>query len=214
MADKFRCGEIRLQIKNTPNAGNYNLQMELLADFTPDRKKFPEGFGKMTKDLKEKNGIRWMGVWHALGGFWTMHPDAMKHSLLRAVSGGPAYVSDKPGATDPGILKPLIYQDGEILMMDRSEKPTEDCAFSDPLTDGVLKLHNVAPYGNGRAGGIAVYNLTGRKQQFSFAPADIPDLDMAESYRVYDYFSRKSFLLGRNMSPEHRDGSRKRIRRK
>ena len=29
--------------------------------------------------------------------FWTMHKDAVKHSLLRAVSGGPVYVSDKPG---------------------------------------------------------------------------------------------------------------------
>ena len=31
--------------------------------------------------------------------------------------------------------------------MDRSAKPTEDCVFSDPLEGGVLKLHNVAPWG-------------------------------------------------------------------
>ena len=68
--------------------------------------------------------------------FWTMHPDAIKHSLLRAISGGPVYVSDKPGATDPEVLKPLIYQDGELLRMERSAKPTVDCAFSDPLAEG------------------------------------------------------------------------------
>ena len=321
---------------------------ELLADFAPDPKKFPNGFRKMTEDLKKKNGIWWMGVWHALGGFWgglipesalaqkerpylyktvsgklvpspvtgerfyrdwyeelnregisfvkvdgqssatwyfenclplaeavrgmnealesgasrmdgavincmgmamenilarpatsisrnsddfcpdkeggfaehllqnaynslyhnelyccdwdmfwTMHKDAAKHSLLRAVSGGPVYVSDKPGATDPEILKPLIYQDGEILMMDRSAKPTEDCAFSDPLAEGALKLHNASSYGDKKAGGIAAFNLTDRKQFLSFIPADIPDLDQADSYWVYDYFEKNAFPLGR-----------------
>ena len=323
---------------------------ELLADFAPDRKKFPEGFRKMTEELKENNGIRWMGVWHALGGFWgglvpesplarreapylyqtvsgklvpspvtgekfyrdwyellnrqgisfvkvdgqssatwyfendlplaqavrgmnealesgasrmdggvincmgmamenilarpatavsrnsddfvpdkeeggfaehllqnaynalyhnelyccdwdmfwTMHKDAVKHSLLRAVSGGPVYVSDKPGATDPEILKPLTYQNGKILMMDRSAKPAQDCIFSDPMKEGVLKLHNIASYGDKKAGGMAVFNLTDRMQPFSFCPGDIPDLEVAHTYRVYDYFSKKAFSLDRN----------------
>ena len=323
-------------------------QDELLAGFEPDGKKFPDGFKKMTEDIKQETDVRWFGVWHALGGywggivpgseleekerpylyravngkvlpspftgekfyrdwykelnreginfvkvdgqsavpyyfenslpvceaargmnqalesgasrmdgavincmgmamesilarpvsaisrnsddfcpdneggfaehllqnaynslyhnelyccdwdmFWTMHKDARKHSLLRAVSGGPVYVSDKPGATDPDILKPLMYLDGEILMMDRSAKPTEDCAFSDPLTDGVLKLHNIASYGDKKAGGIAAYNLTDKKQFLSFIPADIPDLDQADTYRIYDYFGKKAVSLGR-----------------
>lgn len=322
---------------------------ELLADFVPDKGKFPEGFRQMTEDIKKKTDVRWFGVWHALGGywggiapgsaldvnespylyrtvngkilpspftgerfyrdwyevlnregisfvkvdgqsavpyyfenslpvcraargmnqslesgasrmdgavincmgmamenilarpataisrnsddfcpdnesgfaehllqnaynslyhnelyccdwdmFWTMHKDAVKHSLLRAVSGGPVYVSDRPGATDPEILKPLIYHDGEVLMMDRSAKPTEDCAFSDPLAEGVLKLHNTSSYGDRKAGGIAVYNLTDREQFLSFSPADIPDLDQADTYQVYDYFGKRAFSLGRN----------------
>ena len=129
--------------------------------------------------------------------FWTMHKDAEKHSLLRAVSGGPVYVSDKPGATDPNVLKPLRYRDGELLMMDRAAKPTEDCVFTDPLTNGVLKLHNIASYGEKKAGGIAAYNLTDKKQFLSFAPADIPDLDQADTYLVYDYFGKKVKTLGR-----------------
>ena len=130
--------------------------------------------------------------------FWTMHPDAIKHSLLRAISGGPVYVSDKPGATDPEVLKPLIYQDGELLRMERSAKPTVDCAFSDPLAEGVLKLHNVAPYGDRKGGGIAAFNLTGQRQGFSFQPSDIPELTVADTYWVYDYFGRKAFTLARN----------------
>ncbi len=131
--------------------------------------------------------------------FWSMHEDCVKHSLLRAVSGGPVYVSDKTGATDPDVLKPLLYENGRILMMDRSAKPTEDCVFSDPTADGVLKLHNVASWGDcQKGGGIAVFNLTDRKQSFTFRPTDIPDLEAADMYWVYDYFERKVFSLGRD----------------
>lgn len=131
--------------------------------------------------------------------FWTMHEDCVRHGLLRAISGGPVYTSDKTGATNPDVLKPLIYEDGRILMMDRSAKPTEDCVFSDPMADGVLKLHNVASWGGGRkGGGIAVYNLTDRQQSFRFRPTDIPDLEVADTYWVYDYFEKKAFVLGRN----------------
>lgn len=131
--------------------------------------------------------------------FWTMHEDCVRHGLLRAISGGPVYTSDKTGATNPDVLKPLIYEDGRILMMDRSAKPTEDCVFSDPMADGVLKLHNVASWGGGRkGGGIAVYNLTDRQQPFRFRPTDIPDLEVADTYWVYDYFEKKASARGRN----------------
>ena len=46
--------------------------------------------------------------------FWTKHEDAVKHSLLRAISGGSIYVSDQIGDTNPDVLKPLAYHNGEI----------------------------------------------------------------------------------------------------
>ena len=131
--------------------------------------------------------------------FWTRHEDAVKHSLLRAVSGGPVYFSDRIGDTVPEVLKPLVYQDGRVPMMARSAKPTEDCIFSNPMAGGVLKLHNVAAWGaDGKGGGIAVYNLTKERQAFTFAPADIPDLDVCDKYWIYDFFQKKVFSLGRN----------------
>ena len=92
-------------------------------------------------------------------------------------------------------MKPLTYQNGKILMMDRSAKPAQDCIFSDPMKEGVLKLHNIASYGDKKAGGMAVFNLTDRMQPFSFCPGDILDLEVAHTYRVYDYFSKKAFSL-------------------
>ena len=129
--------------------------------------------------------------------FWTSHPDGRKHSLLRAVSGGPVYFSDRVGETNPDVLKPLTYLDGRLPMMIRSAKPTEDCVFSDPRSGGVLKLHNAAPWGSGMAGGIAVYNLTGDRQSFSFAPADIPELEHAPGYWVYDWFKKQVYSVGK-----------------
>ena len=345
-----------LREKNVPakwmiiDDGWLSVQDEMLYDFVPDKKKFPDGFKNMIKEIKAKGDIRWFGVWHALGGywggilqgsglddeespylyrtvsgkivpspltgerfyrdwyqklrreeidcvkvdgqsavpyyfenslpvseaarginqalesgasymdgaiincmgmamesilarpasavsrnsddfvpnkeggfaehllqnaynalyhnelyccdwdmFWTRHEDCVKHSLLRAISGGPVYVSDKIGETNPEILKPLVYENGKILMMDRAAKPTEDCIFSDPMTSGVLKLHNIAPWGNsGKGGGIAVYNLTGSRQIFTLSPSDIPDLKISEMYWVYNYFEKKVFSLGRN----------------
>lgn len=132
--------------------------------------------------------------------FWTTHPQNLKHSLLRAISGGPVYVSDKIGETNPEVLKPLAYLDGEILLMDRSAKPTEDSAFIDPLKEGVLKLHNVASWGNKKAGGIALFNLTSNEQSYSFKPSDIVGITYSDSYWVYDYFNKKAFILKRDES--------------
>ena len=354
--EKIRQKADELLEKNVPvkwmiiDDGWLSVQDELLYDFAPDKKKFPNGFRNMVKEIREKGDIRWFGVWHALGGywggilqgsdldhkespylyrtvngkivpspqtgerfyrdwyqklrreeidfvkvdgqsavpyyfenslplseaargmnqalesgasymdgaiincmgmamenilarpasavsrnsddfvpdkedgfaehllqnaynalyhnelyccdwdmFWTKHEDCVKHSLLRAISGGPVYVSDKIGETNPEVLKPLVYENGRILMMDRAARPTEDCIFCNPMESGVLKLHNVATWGNcGKGGGIAVYNLTKSSQAFTLKPADIPDLEMSEMYWVYDYFEKKVSAVGRN----------------
>ena len=83
-------------------------------------------------------------------------------------------------------------------MMDRSAKPTEDCIFSNPTVNGVLKLHNTASWGSReKGGGIAVYNLMKKEQPFTFRPADIPELEETDKYWVFDYFSGKAVSLGR-----------------
>ncbi len=129
--------------------------------------------------------------------FWTKHPYASKHSLLRAISGGPVYFSDKIGETDPEVLKPLACSDGKLLMMARSARPTEDCVFTDPLKEGVLKLSNYAACGDlAYAGGIAAYNLSGSTQTVSFTPEEVPEIAGAEKYWVYDYFGKEAHLLG------------------
>lgn len=129
--------------------------------------------------------------------FWTKHKFAAKHSLLRAISGGPVYFSDRIGDTVPEVLEPLCLKDGSLLMMARSARPAEDCVFTDPVKEGVLKLTNYAPYGDGYAGGIAVYNLSGREQTFSFVPEDVPELAGYDRFVIYDWFRHTVRALGK-----------------
>ena len=131
--------------------------------------------------------------------FWTKHPDSAKHALLRAISGGPVYCSDRVGETDPAVLRPLAYKNGELPMMDRSAMPTADCIFTDPIKSGYLKLQNTAPYGNGlTGGGIAVYNLSDHATACTFAPAEIEGITACDTYVVYDYEEKAFRTAGRN----------------
>ena len=129
--------------------------------------------------------------------FWTKHVHAKKHALLRAISGGPVYFSDKTGGTDPETLSCLSFLDGRVLMMDRSAMPTEDCVFTDPREDGVLKLQNTGTREDGtRGGGIAALNLTGKEQTFSFSVQEIPELT-EENYWMYDFMKGTVKLVTR-----------------
>lgn len=127
--------------------------------------------------------------------FWTNHPAGAKHALLRAVSGGPVYVSDRLGETVPEVLKPLCDPEGRIYRMDRSAQPTEDCVFRDPRKDGVLKLQNTVSGKACRAGGLAVFNLTGKAQPFTIGPGQLAELPRAEAWLVYDWFRKKASVV-------------------
>jgi len=85
-----------------------------------------------------------VGVW--FGEFmqpdWDMfqsgHPMGSFHAAGRAVSGGPVYVSDRPGTHDFGLLRRLVLSDGTVLRADGVGRPTLDCLFSDVTREPVL----------------------------------------------------------------------------
>lgn len=123
--------------------------------------------------------------------FWTSHPDARKHGILRAVSGGPVYFSDRIGETDREAVKPLVYRDGRILRMERTAKPSPDCVFCNPEKSGLLKVTNVCAYGQSQTGGaVAVYNISGTNAETKVGPGDIYDLPKGDYY-LYDWMRRE-----------------------
>ncbi len=133
--------------------------------------------------------------------FQSGHPAGAFHAAGRAVSGGPVYVSDKPGSQDFALLRTLVLPDGAALRADLPGRPTPDCLFADPTRDDVLlKIFNRC----GDAGLVGVFNarydpsaslvLSG-----AVSPADVPGL-RGERFAVYAHTRSELRTLGPNDS--------------
>jgi raffinose synthase len=127
-----------------------------------------------------------VGVW--FGQF--MHPDwdmfqsghewGAYHAAARAVSGGPVYVSDKPGEHDFALLQKLVTSDGRVLRADRPGLPTRKVLFRDPTREAVaLEIWTT----NGPAGFVGAFNchVSGEETSLqevvaSVGPDDVPGL--------------------------------------
>lgn len=70
--------------------------------------------------------------------FQSGHEAGAFHAAGRAVSGGPVYVSDKPGQQNFDLLRKLVLPNGDILRASRPGCPTRDCLFADPTKENVL----------------------------------------------------------------------------
>ncbi|KAL0335803.1 UNVERIFIED_CONTAM: putative galactinol--sucrose galactosyltransferase 2 [Sesamum radiatum] len=91
--------------------------------------------------------------------FQSDHVTADFHAAARALGGCAVYVSDKPGEHDFKILKKLVLPDGSILRARYAGRPTRDCLFNDPVTDGksLLKIWNMNKF----SGVLGVFNCQG-----------------------------------------------------
>lgn len=124
--------------------------------------------------------------------WWTDDGQAEKNSVCRAISGGPIYVSDKLGRTDPDILRPLCYRDGTILRPDESATPTADCLMQNSTTAGMpFKIRNRM----GDCGVVAAFNIDAenRTVRGTVSPTDagLP----AGDYGYYEHFTGAWGLL-------------------
>ncbi|KAK8678298.1 hypothetical protein V6N13_143803 [Hibiscus sabdariffa] len=91
--------------------------------------------------------------------FYSLHDAAEFHAVARAVGGCGVYVSDKPGQHDFKILQRLVLPDGSLLRAKYAGRPSRDCLFTDPVTDGksLLKIWNL----NKCTGVIGILNCQG-----------------------------------------------------
>ncbi|WP_019534623.1 Sip1-related alpha-galactosidase [Paenibacillus ginsengihumi] len=141
------------------------------------------------------HGLVYWGDWDM---FWTAHEEAKQNAVLRAVSGGPVYFSDRVGATDPQDLLPLILRDGRVLRGDHPGLPTPDMLLTDPHRERVpLKVWNTL----GESAVLALFHIHEEDEPVkgSFAAADIPSLkDLPEGYLFYDYDLREAKRVARD----------------
>ncbi|KAL4442956.1 hypothetical protein ABPG77_008447 [Micractinium sp. CCAP 211/92] len=144
--------------------------------------------------------------------FHSLHDKALLHATARAVSGGPIYVSDRPGRHDFQLLHRLVLPDGSVLRCRLPGRPTADCLFADVSRDGTtaLKVWNA----NAVTAVIACFNIQGSAFERSLRrfnthdasppalaayvrPGDAPVLaDAAEMFAAYLDSSKDLRLLG------------------
>lgn len=124
--------------------------------------------------------------------WWTDDEQAIKNSVCRAISGGPVYVSDKIGRTNPQILKPLCLEDGRLLLADESATPTADCLMENPTTtDRIFKIRNRV----GKNGVCAVFNINAENKRVSGSLSPVETGIADGDYVYYEYFTKQSGVL-------------------
>jgi raffinose synthase len=111
--------------------------------------------------------------------FQSSHEWGAFHAAGRALSGGPVYVSDKPGEHDVALLRKLVCSDGSVLRADGPGMLTADTLCADPTRERVpLKIWNRS----GRAGLVGAFHALyagGRAERVSgvVRVADVPGLE-------------------------------------
>ena len=70
--------------------------------------------------------------------FQSHHEHGAFHAAARAISGGPIYVSDRPGEQNADVLRRLCDDDGRLYRCPAPAMPTRDCIFSNCLTESRL----------------------------------------------------------------------------
>ena len=159
-------------------------------DFKPENR---EWFAKHILQCSYNSLIQGQFFWCDWDMWWTDDGQAEKNSLIRAISGGPVYVSDMIGRSNAEILAPLATADGKILRCDRPAVPTADCTCTDPTTNGEgFKLQNIC----GDSGVVAVYNLDGKNKSVkaTVSPSDVDELS-GDKFVIYEHFSREFAIV-------------------
>lgn len=119
--------------------------------------------------------------------FWTDDSQAERNCVLRAISGGPIYVSDKIGRSVAERLLPCVLADGRILRCKESARPTADCLTVDPRTAAhPYTVWNVTDHGLV----MAAFNINEADESVSgeIDPWQLPSAD-AKAYLAYNFFT-------------------------
>ncbi len=134
-------------------------------------------------------------AWPDWDMFQSDRPGAAFHAAARAISGGPIYVSDRPGHHDAALLQSLCVTGGRLLRCARPARPARDCLFVDCRTASrPLELVNH----NGQHGVLGLFNCRGdgAPVEGSFGAADLLELPDRECW-AYLHQARRLVHLAR-----------------
>jgi len=132
-------------------------------------------------------------TWPDFDMWWSHHPHGVNHAVLRAVSGGPVYVSDEVDKANWEVMWPLAFSDGRILRCDQPGLPTEDCLLRNPRSESVaLKVWNRA----GSSGIVAAFHIRDRGGVIRayVSPSDVPGIE-GKAFAVREHFSGEARIM-------------------
>ncbi len=144
-------------------------------------------------------------AWPDWDMFHSRHPHAWFHAVARALSGGPVFVSDKPGRHDFALLRRLVLPGGRVPRFPRPCRPPARWLFVDPLRGAEpLVLANASP------GGVAVAGFFHCRAETpegapstieaSWRAADLPGLGAGREVLIHDPESGVSRVAARGAS--------------
>lgn len=125
--------------------------------------------------------------------WWSDDGQAVKNSILKAVSGGPIYMSDELDRSIRDVIMPLVLDDGRILRCDRPGMPSVDCLTVDPTeSKEIFKLQNMC----NESGVIAVFNFDKDNNEVkgTVSPEDVYGID-GDEFVLYEHFSGEYTIL-------------------
>ena len=160
------------------------------ADFDPNRPETMRGFIVDNVFNSLYHSQFYYTDWDML---WSYGETQKQNTVLRAISGGPVYVSDELGHSNPEVLRAFADDDGRLFQCDAMAMPAKDCLFQDALGgDSLLKAWNYA----GEHGILAVFNVTksGKRLSGTISATDVPKLK-EERYLLYDRNADAALLL-------------------
>jgi hypothetical protein len=138
-------------------------------------------------------------MWEAYGRF------APYHAVLRAVSGGPVYVTGDPARQDWALLRRFVLADGTLLRADVPAVPTRDSLFVDA---GTARVPLKAFTRSGTSGLVAAFNVheAGEPVAGALRVSDVEGL-AGERFAVREHFTGRLAIVGRDDAvPVHLDG--------
>ena len=92
--------------------------------------------------------------------FQSHDPRAEFHAAARAASGGPVYVTDEFGKERAEVLRPLVFSDGRLPMLDEPGQVTRDTLLRDAALEPVpLKVFGRVTRPGLAAGVVAAFNV-------------------------------------------------------
>ena len=160
------------------------------SDFLPES---AEWFRKNTVKCAYNSAIQGQLYYCDWDMWWSDDGQAVKNSILKAVSGGPIYLSDELDRSVREVIMPLVLEDGRILRCDRPGMPTADCLTKDPTTSReIFKIQNVC----GESGVLAVFDFDAENRAVtgSVSPNDISGIQ-GDEFVLYEHFSREYTIL-------------------